>query len=389
MRILLRFIAATGLFLAALETLRIGCADYLFREDTAEQVQRAARLWPANADFYARLADLDPSHAISHLRHAVSLDPLQSKSWIALGLQLELHGNPADAERCYLQAAHSDRQFLPAWTLANFYARRNDATRFWPWARHAAQMSYDGIRPILRLAFAFNGSPDAIMLNMIVPRRKVEHEFLHYLLDQGLDASSIAARILMHAEKADLPPIMAWMNRLIETRRTSEARAVWDTLSDKRLIAYPHLTHLTNANFSRKPLEEVGFDWRIGSTAGVDCERFGEGLRVQFSGRQPETFELVSQYLDVTEGAYVLSFEYRTVDVRTTTNLRWKMGEASSEPLAAAEKWTRASRILTAGPFNRLILLEQRDPGTLRPEGVVYLRGLALSNVEDSQTRYD
>ena len=105
----------------------------------------------------------------------------------------------------------------------------------------------------------------------------------------------------------------------------------------------------------------------------------GGGLRIQFSGKQPETFELASQYLNVASGTYVLSFEYRTIDIGKTTNLRWRLGEASSEPLAAAENWTHSARVLTAGPVNRLVLLEMRDSGTTRPEGVVYLRGLRLT----------
>jgi tetratricopeptide (TPR) repeat protein len=383
MRNLLRLAAATGLFLAALQTLRMGWADYLFREDTLQSVLHAARICSRNADFHARLADLDPVNAISHLRHAVSLDPRLSKSWIALGLQLELEGSPAQAERCYLQAARDDRQFLPAWTLANFYSRRSDAARFWPWARIAAQMSYDNVRPLLRLAFMFTNQEDLIMDRIVVPRRKVQHEFLQYLLDRNMDASAIAARILSRAEKQDLPPLMAWMNRLIDTRRISEARRLWDALSDKRLISYPRLSHLTNASFSQEPLQASGFDWRMTPPPGVDCERTGEGLRVQFSGQQPETFELLSQYLGLTGGTYGLSFEYRTVDVRTTTNLRWRMGEWSSEPLPAAENWTHASGVFKAGPVNRLILLEQRDNGTTRPEGVVYLRGLALTSLRE------
>jgi tetratricopeptide (TPR) repeat protein len=382
MKTLFRLLAAMGLFLASVQTLRIGLADYLSRQDTFESVQHAAQIWPANAEFYVRLADLDAENAIVHLRHAVELDPRLSKSWIALGLQFELQGNPEEGERCYLSAAQIDRQFLPAWTLAGFYVRRSDAVRFWPWARQAAQMSYGDMRPLLRLAFALANSGDMVLAKMIVPRRKVEHEFLQYLLDQNMDASAVADRILNKAAGEDLTPLMYWMNRLIETGKVTEARRLWDSLSDKRLISYPRLTHLTNANFSHVPLPAGGFDWRITPPPGVDLERTADGLRVQFSGRQQESFQLLSQYLDVTGGRYRLSFEYRTVDMRATTNLRWRVGEMSSSPLAAAENWTRGSMVFYASPVNRLTLLEQRDAGTTRPEGIFYLRGLAL-------TRYD
>src|ERR1700682_3219283 len=161
MKLLVRASGALVLVLAALQTLRIGYADYLFRKDTLASVERAAEIWSSDADFYARLADLDSQNDIAHLRRAVALNPGLSKSWLALGIHLELQGSAEEAEHCYLEAARRDRQFLPAWTLANFYARRQDATRFWPWARHAAQMSYDDIRPLLRLGFRLTPSPDA------------------------------------------------------------------------------------------------------------------------------------------------------------------------------------------------------------------------------------
>src|SRR5262245_929977 len=115
----LQLAGAIALLAAAAHALRIGHADSLFRKDTLESVQRAARAWNRDADYYARLADLDSVDAVSHLRRAVTLNPGLSKSWIALGLRLELDGGIEEARHCYLEAARRDKQFLPAWTLAN------------------------------------------------------------------------------------------------------------------------------------------------------------------------------------------------------------------------------------------------------------------------------
>jgi hypothetical protein len=378
MKLLSRACCALLLVFAGLQSFRIGYADYLFRKDTLHSIQRAVGIRPGEAEFYARLADLDPANGIAHLRRAVALNPGLSKSWIALGLGLESQGSLGEAERCYLEAARWDRQFLPAWTLANFYARRQDAPRFWPWARRAAQMSYEDIRPLLRLAFSLTSDSNVVLEKMIVPRRKVEHEYLYYLNGEHSDGSAIAARILSQAAKEDLPPLLTWMNRLIDLRRTSEARALWDGLSDKGLIPYPHLGLLTNADFSHDPLQ-AGFDWRITAPPGVNYARTDGGLRMEFSGKQPETFEFASQDLDLTSGTYLLSFEYRTTGISTTTNLRWRIGETASAPLGASENWTRSEAAFVAGPGSRVKLLEERDAGTMRPEGVVYVRSLRMT----------
>ncbi|HYL72956.1 MAG TPA: hypothetical protein VEU96_02070 [Bryobacteraceae bacterium] len=378
MRLLARATGVAGLIFAAVWTLWIGYADYVFRRDTLASVQRAAEIRSGEAEYHARLADLDPANAIAHLRRTVALNPGLSKSWIALGLRLELQGNTEEAERCYLRAAQWDRQFLPAWTLANFYARRQDAARFWPWARHAALMSYEDIRPLLRIAFTLTSDPNVVLEKMIVSRPKVEREFLYYVMAERLDCPAIADRILGRAGEEDLPPLLMWVDRLNELRRFSEARILWNSLSDKKLIAYPHLALLANADFAHDPVQ-AGFDWRITVPPGVNYQRTDGGLRIEFSGKQPETFDLAAQCLDVSRGTYVLSFEYRTTGIDKTTNLRWKIGELSSEPLPAAENWTRWSRTFAADAGNKLTLLEQRDLGTVRPEGVVYLRGLHLA----------
>lgn len=83
---------------------------------------------------------------------ALGLNPRLSSAWIQMGLDAEAGGNLAAAEIELLRAARVDRQYVPAWTLANFYFRRGDAENFWLWARKAAAMTFDDYRPLLRLA---------------------------------------------------------------------------------------------------------------------------------------------------------------------------------------------------------------------------------------------
>ena len=90
---------------------------------------------------------------------ALRLNPRLSSAWIQMGLDAEADGNLAEAEIELLRAARVDRQYIPAWTLANFYFRRDDAANFWPWARKAAAMTFDDYRPLLRLADVLEPSP--------------------------------------------------------------------------------------------------------------------------------------------------------------------------------------------------------------------------------------
>ncbi len=108
----------------------------------------------------ADLARLESSP--DELRAAVSLNPRLSSAWIQLGLDAEADGNLPEAETDLLRAASVDRLYVPAWTLANFYFRRGDAAKFWPWAKRAADLTYDDYRPLLRLADALETSPPRV-----------------------------------------------------------------------------------------------------------------------------------------------------------------------------------------------------------------------------------
>jgi tetratricopeptide (TPR) repeat protein len=136
-------------------TIRLAIAEADFRLDHRLNPEAALRSLPwvgaANLARYESSPD--------ELRAALSLNPRLSAAWIQLGLDAESDGNLPEAEADLLRAARIDHLYLPAWTLANFYFRRGDAAKFWPWAEHAARLTFDDYRPLLRLADALETSP--------------------------------------------------------------------------------------------------------------------------------------------------------------------------------------------------------------------------------------
>src|SRR5208282_2217428 len=137
------FLSGAGVLffgLAALTAIRLAVADTVFRQDTAEAVKCAIAIqWPAPAaEFEERLAELDALDAREALQRALIANPRSSAAWMALGLLQDSTGDPLAAEQSLQQAAQVDRQYLPAWTLSNFYFRRANRERFWLWADRAA-----------------------------------------------------------------------------------------------------------------------------------------------------------------------------------------------------------------------------------------------------------
>ena len=158
----MRLIFARGIVLSVFGfafwlTLRLAMAEAQFRQDAGY-----AGLSPGSLSWLsaANLVRFDSSP--DDLRAAIRMNPRLSLAWIQLGLEAEWNGNLAEAELDLLQAARVDRLYLPAWTLVNFYFRRNDAEKFWPWAEQAARLTSDDYRPLLRLADALDTSPRSV-----------------------------------------------------------------------------------------------------------------------------------------------------------------------------------------------------------------------------------
>ena len=153
-RVLLLLFLGSAFFL----TIRLIVAEAEFRLDP-EAALRSTTPSPT----WSRAADLARFESSPEELHAaVGLNPRLSSAWIQLGLDAEAEGNLPEAETDLLRAASVDRLYVPAWTLANFYFRRGDAAKFWPWAKRAADLTYDDYRPLLRLADALETSPPRV-----------------------------------------------------------------------------------------------------------------------------------------------------------------------------------------------------------------------------------
>ena len=140
----------------------------------------------------------------NQLRVAVSLNPRLATAWIQLGLDAEGEGNLAEAESDLLRAARVDRQYVPAWTLANFYFRRGDAANFWPWAEKAAERTFDDYRPLLRLADVLEPSPREVATRL-GGSPPLLRAYMDVLIGAGrLDAAQeIAALLTSHHDRSD------------------------------------------------------------------------------------------------------------------------------------------------------------------------------------------
>jgi hypothetical protein len=363
-------------------------ADYLFRLNTPESVRAAIHLEPDSWEYYIRLALLDDAHAQQLLETAISLDPYNAEADIELSLRLEGAGDYLTAEKLLLDAFAIDRTYLPRWSLANFYFRRNNLPAFWTWARSAAEMPSDNVRPLFELCWRVSPDPNEIERRIVNNDPGLIRQYLDFLLtkDQLPAAAEAAHRLTQVGDPTmDDPEMYSVIDRLIAAREGDAARKVWNALIDKHwVVADTGVPN--NPNFARDPLP-IGFDWAVFSYSGLHSWPGPSGLETEFSGGQPENCTIAQQAIVLPPGNYEAEYSYRTDEIPPETGLKWQIIAAGSETVLA-ESNDLSSETMNRGNFEFSIPLDtslvhlrlqyRRTLGTPRISGTLVIPSVQI-----------
>lgn len=331
----------------------------------------------------------------SHPALEDALNPTDWQAWIRSGTRAEAAGDFPRAEHDYLQAAAVNRQFQPAWTLANYFFRRDRRPEFELWAGRALRMSYGDRRPLFDLCWRADPSPSLVFRNG-GERPDLLRLYLAYLTAEGrlVAAGDAARQLLAHASPNDLPELTAYCGRVLESGTPIGALEVWNELCRRRLLPHApldpeHGQSLTNGDFAAPP-SSLGFDWRIVPWTGVTVVPIADPpvLRIAFSGEEPESCELLTQLVPVKPGrSYRLAYEFRTPGTAPATGLRWRVyGVPDNRELSEAppqltgEDWTRQEIRFAVSQYRlaRLVLEYRKAPDAARLEGSLWLRQIRL-----------
>lgn len=363
-------------------------ADYSFRLNTPESVRAAVRLEPDSWEYYMRLALLDDAHAQQLLETAVSIDPYNAEADIELSLRLEGAGDYRTAEKLLLDAFAVDRTYLPRWSLANFYLRRNNMPEFWTWARSAAEMPSDNVRPLFDLCWRVSPDPNEIEQRIMNNNPELIRQYLDFLLakDQLPAAADAAHRLSQFGDATvDDPEMYSVIDRLIAAGEGDAAKRVWNVLIDKHWVV-ADTGAPNNPNFARDPLP-VGFDWTVFSYSGLHSWPGPSGLETEFSGEQPENCTIAEQAIVLPPGNYELEYSYRTDEIPPETGLRWQIIGGGSETVLT-ESTDLSSETMNRGNLEFSIPLDaslvhlrlqyQRTLGTPRISGTLVIPSVQI-----------
>lgn len=323
----------------------------------------------------------EPEETRESLRAAVASNPRDSLAWIALGLAAERAHEPAEAARDFEEAERVDRQYLPAWTSANFFFRQGNAARFWTAAARAAGLVYDDPRPLIDLADRMEPNP-AIVLSRLRATPFVERAYLDFLTgrSQWDGAQSVALKILARADGKDSGRLRGFTDRLLGAGRGDPALSLCRRIKNCPApdLAAPSI--LVNGGLDAQPSGH-GFDWQILPSPGVRAEWKSGQLGLIFSGSEPDEVALVEQWVMLPGRRWRLEFEYQAPRM----GLRWGLSQAdypqqTGPALTPSESWVPGRWNITARNTGlaRLRLLYRREPGSRRITGRAAVRRIRL-----------
>ena len=388
-------------FVGSFWSIRVAMADSSSEKDSLTDRRTAVALVPADSKNWQRLARLQQQNDVSSLAaytRATEVNPLDAGAWIDMGLEREINQDLRSAEATLLHAATLSREYVPRWTLLNFYFRRSDPAKFWPWARQALEIGNGDLSPIFRMAWALTADSAQIDRAMLPDRPTVLGQYLIWLTSAGKleDAARIFGRLIGKAGQEQSSALEYYCNTQLSLGHVRAAKTAWEGMAARHLVpaddASPNGisidTLLTNGRFTHDLLN-TGFDWRRVSMDGVFIRPNFPGLRINLSGKQPEACELISQYVAVESSRkYELSYEYETSGIAPASGLSWRVLDAKTgteftrnpQNLAREKTGWESITFVTPGEVSggRLILYYQRTLGTTRINGWLQLKQVAL-----------
>ena len=260
---------------------------------------------------------IDPAAAKSLLERAVKLNPYDAASWIQLGLLCEAANDLPQAEEALSRAANVDSTFLPSWSLANFYFRRENAGRSGTGRKGPPRWIRMTRRPLFRLAWYVNPNAREIENQLHMTRPFIEGQFVNFLITQGDPAQVTAAatHLLASGSQEGTETLLQACDWLLQRKRPDLALALWNGLAPR--MSYPPLnadSPVTNGSFGRSPTSH-GFDWHLMTVEGMSSflNVDPNALGFEFSGEEPDSFTLMNQAVPVQAGKTMACCRLRNV----------------------------------------------------------------------------
>jgi tetratricopeptide (TPR) repeat protein len=269
--------------------------------------------------------------AVGYYLLSLKRNPTNSQVWLALARAYQDLGMTAKAEHAIRRTIYLDRNNPNLiWEAAVFFLRQNEASDAIQTFRRYIYMIPSDQENVYSLCFALGVTPE-MMINALVPESyNFYRRYLSFVMSNKLIGASAEAWKKLKAFNPERKDYLEYCDFLISSGELEEARSVWNEfaktydITDKR----PSDEMLWNGDFEI-PIEDGGFDWKIGSYDGVrifidkDIRWTGfASLNVNFNGKTNPGLYIARQIVPVSPGRkYKLSGYVRTQGITTLNGI--------------------------------------------------------------------
>jgi len=383
-------------------SVRLGLADWLAQEGTVAATSKSLKLAPGNSEYLGNAAAAMDDSGLDGTplwERAALVNSLDARNWIRLSGRAEGNGDEATAEADLHRAYRADPEFDSRWALANFYLRRGDRLHTLEWARRTLEFGSGDLKAVFQLCWEAGAAGSEILEKAIPARSTVLGAYLGYLNNAAGSeatakieaATAVTKKLLGVAGKEEERALVDFCSRALSQGQVEDAYTVWNGLIARGLLqaelVVPSAGGLVNADFAREPTG-AGFDWTVQTVDGITVQRPGSGIRVVFSGKEPESFVLLGQFVALVPSRnYRFSFRYECGDM-TGAGLKWVFFDPRTEAVVAsagpnddtAGEHGAEARFEAPADVDlvRLELRYAREPGTVRPDGWIRFSRLRL-----------
>ena len=385
-------------------SVRMAVADWRAQSNGMAGLESAIRLEPKDSVLVARAAlaknaNGDMSAEVDReLLRVVAMNPYEAKVQMALGLREEFRGHQAEAERYLVHAAEIDHTFKPAWTLANYYVRQDQAEKMWPVIKRGLALDplvFDP-GPVFDLCWYESGDSKKIL--GLVPRRGgVPVRYLAYLISTKRIEAALEAWPRARDAQDRSDPIYAEVairlpEFLEQENRITDAVNVWNQLVDRGVVTSGRLDpaaaiYIADPEFNF-PLLERGFGWRVTHENGVFVAKAAMSLRFEFDGNEPEALGLLSAYVPLLpDRAYRLTWKTDASELgaRRDPGFAWQIVQQPGNVITACPPLLQAGdegvcnfKSLPDAGRSQLDLIYRRATGTTRAQGMLRIANVNL-----------
>lgn len=311
----------------------------------------AAGVWPTHPTAEISLAMMEiaraarerravPPSVFAMIGDAATKDPLAPEPFLVRGVQAELAGNGALAQRAFEAAQWRDPRSLPAaYFLADRYVRAGDVGRGLSQIAALARLSPNGATtagPYIA-AFAANSANWPVLRKVFRSNPELAGPALNALASNLATVPAVLALTDTGTRASQAQWLAPLLNTLTAAGQYAEARAIWAKASGNRTDELIH-----DARFTDK-VAPPPFNWSLTSSAvGLAERQPGGRLHVLFYGQQDGI--LATQLLMLKPGPHRLTLQL-IGDPARARSLNWSIWcDKAPAPIASVTLEAVAAR---------------------------------------------